>query len=64
MKSKVCQPRKITGGSIVGKEGQLFYAIKCNALDREQEKRFRNELKEFVRNWSPCVEEIEVFSDQ
>ena len=63
MKARVCQPRKLAGGSVAGKEGDLFYVIKCNALDRDTERRFKAELKQFVRGFS-CVEEVKEFEDQ
>ena len=63
MKTRVCQPRKLAGGCVLGKEGDVFYAIKCNALDRDTERRLKAELKEFVRGFS-CVEEVKEFADQ
>ena len=62
MKTRVCQPRKLTGGSVVGKEGDMYYAIKCNGLNRDQERRFKSELKQFVKGF--CVEDIKEFTDQ
>ena len=63
MKARVCQPRKLAGGSVIGKEGDLYFVIKCNALDRDTERRFKGELKNFVRSFS-CVEEVKEFADQ
>ena len=62
MKTRVCQPRKLTGGSVIGKEGDMYYAIKCNGLTRDQERRFKAELKQFVKGF--CVEDIKEFEDQ
>ena len=63
MKARVCQPRKLAGGSVIGKEGDLYFVIKCNALGRDTERQFKGELKNFVRSFS-CVEEVKEFADQ
>ena len=63
MKTRVCQPRKLAGGVILGRENETYYVIKCNALDRDTERRFKGELKNFVRSFS-CVEEVKEFADQ
>ena len=47
---------------MIGKEGDMYYAIKCNGLNRDQERRFKAELKVFVKGF--CVEEIKEFTDQ
>ncbi len=47
---------------MIGKEGDMYYAIKCNGLNRDQERRFTVELKQFVEGF--CVEDIKEFTDQ
>ena len=63
MKTRVCQPRKLAGGNILGREGDTYYVIKCNALDRDAERRLKAELKQFVKAFT-CVEEVKEFDDQ
>ena len=43
-KAKIFVPRKIKGGSSIGKEGEVWYAIRCSSFSAPEHRAFKKYL--------------------
>ena len=41
-KSKANQPKKVKGGSVLGKEGEIWFAIKCSNFNKTECRSFKS----------------------
>ena len=60
-KAKINQPKKIKGGSVVGKEGETWFAIKCSNFNgtecRSFKKYIHSACKDFFEDPDDDVKE-------
>ena len=40
-KAKINQPKKIKGGTVVGKEGEVWFAVKCSNFNKTECRSFK-----------------------
>jgi len=58
VKKKANAPKKLVGGRVLGKEGEIWYAVKVNGFDKQDLRDFKSELGLFCKEFfSPPDEE-------
>ena len=40
-KAKINQPKKVKGGSVLGKEGEVWFALKCSNFNKTECRSFK-----------------------
>ena len=58
--AKIFVPRKIKGGSVVGKEGEVWYAIKCQNFNNTELRSFKKYIGEACKEFFEPESEEEV----
>ena len=48
-KAKINQPKKIKGGSVVGKEGEIWFALKCLNFNKTECSSFKQYIASACR---------------
>ena len=59
-KAKINQPKRIKGGSVVGKEGEIWFALKCLNFNSSFKQYIASACKDFFED----EEETEVPEEQ
>ena len=63
-KAKINQPRRIKGGSVVGKEGEIWFALKCLNFNKTECSSFKQYIASACKDFFEDEEETEVTEEQ
>ena len=63
-KAKINQPKKIKGGTVVGKEGEVWFALKCSNFNKTECRAFKGYIASACKDFFEDEEEEEVKDEE
>ena len=63
-KAKINQPRKIKGGTVLGKEGEVWFALKCSNFNKTECRAFKGYIASACKDFFEDEEEEEVKDEE
>ena len=63
-RSKANQPKKVKGGTVLGKEGELWFAIKCSNFNKTECRSFKSFISTACKDFFEDPDEEDIKDEE